>query len=163
MDVLIEVRKVVLASPFFDLMRLSIGSFVGVLSLSIALVEPALILPLELVVKDDAIEPRSVLDEAFGFTKIGPVDLSVMFHFARLLEACVELLLAPTCVFLAMAERLAAAGRFEHVSTLFRQDDGSVSVTVYAYGVDKALLAQMAEIARARIGGLAVVIAQIAR
>ena len=66
MDLLVEVRQVVFERPVFDLARVTIGMTVVVLPLSVALVEPLLVFPLELVVQDDALDLCVACIESLG-------------------------------------------------------------------------------------------------
>jgi hypothetical protein len=95
MDLVIEVREVVLERPGLNLFRVAIGMAVVVIAVAIPLVEPLLIVALELVVEYDAIDARAALLEAFGFTKIGATDLGVVFQFTLAFEARVERLMVP--------------------------------------------------------------------
>jgi hypothetical protein len=95
MDLVIEVREVVLERPGLNLFRVAIGMAVVVIAVAIPLVEPLLIVALELVVEYDAIDAGVALLEAFGFTKIGATDLGVVFQFTLAFEARVERLMAP--------------------------------------------------------------------
>jgi hypothetical protein len=95
MDLVIEVREVVLERPGLNLFRVAIGMAVVVIAVAIPLVEPLLIVALELVVEYDAIDAGVALLEAFGFTKIGATDLGVVFQFTLAFEAGVERLMVP--------------------------------------------------------------------
>src|SRR5438067_9062386 len=75
MHLLVEVRQVVLAGPFLDLMCIAIGVAVVVVAVAIARVQPLLVVALELVVEDDAIDARAALPQAFGFAFEGAIDL----------------------------------------------------------------------------------------
>jgi hypothetical protein len=57
----VEVRQVMFLSPLADLIRRSIGVTVVVVVVAVALVKPALVLALELVVEHDAIDARAAL------------------------------------------------------------------------------------------------------
>src|SRR5713226_3456725 len=63
---------------------------------------------------------------------------------------------------LAMLKGVVAAVRFQHVSTLLRQDDGHVPMTSQTLGSDEPFLAKVPEIARPRIGRTVVVVAEVA-
>jgi hypothetical protein len=60
MDLVIEVRQVMLHRPKTDLILVSIGMTVVVVPLGIVLVQPLLIVPLQLVVEDDAVNSRAL-------------------------------------------------------------------------------------------------------
>jgi hypothetical protein len=63
-DVVIEVRQVVFAGPFFDFRRVAIRSPVAVGSAAIVLLEPRLILALELLIEDHPMDVRALLAQA---------------------------------------------------------------------------------------------------
>ena len=90
MDLLIEVRQVMLAGPLFDFVLVAVGVAVVIVSLTIALVQPALIFTLELVVQNDSIDSRAALLQALRFAFEGAIDLNVMFELALAFEAPVE-------------------------------------------------------------------------
>jgi hypothetical protein len=82
-DVVIEVRQVVFAGPFFDFRRVAIRSPVAVGSAAIVLLEPRLILALELLIEDHPMDVRALLAQAFLLAEIGAIELSVMGQLAR--------------------------------------------------------------------------------
>ena len=139
MDLVIEVREVVVVRPFLDLMRVAIGPTIAVVTVPITLVEPLLVLTLELVVEFDAVNACAALHEALGFSQVRAVHLGVVFHLAWLLQARVELL--------TMVIRVFAAVRLQHVPTLFRQHDRDVSAATQALGSDKPFLAEVSKVA----------------
>jgi hypothetical protein len=75
MDLLVEVRQVVFERPIFDLPRVAIGVAVVVLALLVARVQPLLILALELVVEDHALDARVAFLEALRDAQVGLIDL----------------------------------------------------------------------------------------
>ena len=62
-DLVIEVREVVFIGPFADLDVGPIRVSVIVIAVAIALMEPALVFALELVIQDDPLDPRVPLSE----------------------------------------------------------------------------------------------------
>ena len=78
MDLHIDIRQVVLAGPFFDLARVTVGVAVVVVAVAIALLQPPLVSALELAVQDDAIDARAALFQPLGLTFEGPIDLDVV-------------------------------------------------------------------------------------
>jgi len=146
MDLVIEVREVVFVRPFLDLVRVASGPTIAVVTVPITLVEPLLVLTLELVVEGNAIDTCPALRETFGFSEVRAIHLGIMFHLARLLEARIELLVAVVPMVLPMAMRVVAAVRLEHVPTLLRQHDGHIPMPVQWFGSDESFLAQMAEV-----------------
>jgi hypothetical protein len=93
MDLLIEVRQVVLVRPAFDLSRVSIRSAVAVRPPTIRLLQPFLILALELRLEDDAPHVGTLLSELFFLAYVGAIDLDVVGQFTRAIQARVEGLL----------------------------------------------------------------------
>ena len=92
MDLLIEVRQVVFERPLFDLPHIAIGVAVVVLALPIALVQPLLVLALELVVEDHTFDARVAFFEAVRDAEVRLVDLRVVFELALTLETRIKLL-----------------------------------------------------------------------
>ena len=62
-DLVIEVREVVFVRPLSDFLLCPIGVSVVVRAVAIPLVEPGLVLTLELVVEHDAVNPRATLGQ----------------------------------------------------------------------------------------------------
>ena len=63
MDLVVEVRQVVFGGPLANLIRRAIRVAVVVVVVLVALVEPALVLALQLVVEDDALDVGAALEE----------------------------------------------------------------------------------------------------
>src|SRR5881296_507034 len=145
MDLFVEVRQVVAAGPFLNLLRLTIWTAVAI---AIALVQPPLVLALELVVQGDSIDARTPLGELLGLPQVGVEDLRVVLDFTGLDEARIELLRLTT---------LALTVRVQQVATPIGQHDDMVSMTIEAFRSDESLFAQMAEVAGPRIGRAVVV------
>src|ERR1700682_4035133 len=92
MDLVIEVREVVIVRPFLDLVRLAIGPAIRIVAVPISLVAPLLVLTLELVVECDAVNACAALRKALGFSEVRAIYLRVVFYLAGLLQTRVELL-----------------------------------------------------------------------
>jgi hypothetical protein len=86
--------------------------------------------------------------------QVGAVDLSVVFQFARPLEAGVETLSG-----LAVGIPLT----LEKVASLLRQDCNRAPMTGYADGLDKTLLAQMPDVRRSIVRCAVVVVTKFTR
>ena len=67
MHLVIEVRQLVLACPFLDLVRVAIGMAVVVVADAITFVQPLLVVALELVVQHDAIDWGAAAFQALRF------------------------------------------------------------------------------------------------
>jgi len=144
MELVVEVRQVVFVRPFTNLRCCPIGVSVVVVVVLVALVEPALIFALELVVEDDAFDVDVALEEAGLRVLVGPVDLEVVLQFARSRQARVERLLVLVVAVPMVLEKAAA---------VLGQDHGLVAVPGQANGLDEATFAKVSEVAGTRIGG----------
>jgi hypothetical protein len=153
MHLVIEVRKVVLVSPFLDLVRLAIGPAVSLLVVAIPFVQPALVLTLELVVEHDAIDPRLAVGELLRFAQIGLIDLRIVLDLARLHEARVELL--PVVLMMVVTMEV------QEIAATVGKNDDVVTVTIQPLRSDEPLFPQVTEVARPRIGRAAVVVAEV--
>jgi hypothetical protein len=89
-DLVIEVRQVVLISPLANLIGRAIGMSVVVVVVLVALVEPALILALELVVENGALDVRAALQQTLLGLFVRAIDLEVVFEFPFAPQARVE-------------------------------------------------------------------------
>jgi hypothetical protein len=78
MDLLIEVRQVVLVGPACDLPLVTIRSTVAVRPSTIRLLQPFLILALQLGFQDDAPHLGTLVSEALLLSQVGAIDLDVV-------------------------------------------------------------------------------------
>jgi hypothetical protein len=78
MHLLIELRQVVFTCPFANLIRRPVGVSVAVIAVLVALVQPTLVLALELVIQHDAIHTRATLQEPCLGLFVGAIDLDVV-------------------------------------------------------------------------------------
>jgi hypothetical protein len=90
LHVTLLVRELVLARPPRDLLWLAVRPAVGVRSTAIALLEEPLVVALELVVQDDALDPPSLAAQALFRTRVGAIDPCVVREFAWLPKPCVK-------------------------------------------------------------------------
>jgi hypothetical protein len=153
MDVSIEVRQVVLACPFLDLLGVSLRPTVTLGSISIGLLKEALILALQLVVQDGALDAGIRCVQPLSGLEIGVIDLGVVLDLARLPDARVEGL-----------ARLAvdiAATRFKQISTAISEDNDRLAMAFEVNGSYEPRLAQVAEVSLTRVGGTTVVIPKV--
>jgi hypothetical protein len=81
MHLLVEVRQLVLASPRFDLVPVAV---------TIVLVQPLLVITLDLVIQDDTIDACATLFQPLRFTFEGSIDLDVVFELPLAFNARVE-------------------------------------------------------------------------
>ena len=77
----VEIRQVVLERPVADLFGRAIGVAVVVAAVPVALVQPALVVALELVVEDNAIDSCAAGLQALCLALVGAIDLDVVFQF----------------------------------------------------------------------------------
>ena len=111
------------------LFDVAIGPSVAVLVVAIPFLQELLILPLQLVVQEDAVDVCTLFAQVLGLLQIGSVDLGVVRQLPRLVNAVVEGLTI-RCVGI-------VTPRLEQVSPLLRQgDDGRVAVELN--GVNEA-------------------------
>jgi hypothetical protein len=54
------------------------------------LLQELLILTLQVVLEDDAVDVRAFATESFGFLRVGAIEFGVMLQFARLRDAGIE-------------------------------------------------------------------------
>ena len=92
MDLFIEVRQVVFEGPLLNLPVIAIRVSVVVVAIPIVFMELLLVLALELVVEEHALDMGIALGQALGDAQVGVIDLCVMFELALSFEAGVELL-----------------------------------------------------------------------
>ena len=115
------------------------------------LVQPLLIVALELVVQDHAIDARAAVAEALSLTEVRTKDLAVVFDLAGLLQLRVERLMAVlpmvVAVFVTVVVRVVSAMRFEYAPAFLGEHHGDVAMTVHPFGTDESFLAEMAQIA----------------
>jgi hypothetical protein len=90
MHLLVEVRQLVLASPLFDLVLVAVGVAVVVAAVTIVLVQPLLVITLDLVIQDDTIDACATLFQPLRFTFEGSIDLDVVFELPFAFNARLE-------------------------------------------------------------------------
>lgn len=115
----VVVRQSVLTRPPRDLPGFAIRP--AILPAAIALVEESLIVPLELVVQDDATDPPALVPEALLRTLVGAIDLGVVRQLARFPETGAEGLVG-----LVFAVMTFEAVGLEEIPPALGQDDGPV-------------------------------------
>jgi hypothetical protein len=81
-DFVIEVRQVMFVGPFANLIRRPVGMAVIVIVVLVALVEPPLVLALQLVVEDNALDVRAALQETRLGLFIRAIELDVVLQLA---------------------------------------------------------------------------------
>src|SRR2546427_5276114 len=81
-DRLVEVRQLVLVRPPFDFIGVPIGSAVTVRSAPIVCLEPLLVLALEILLEDDAVNLRAGVAESLSLAEIGAIELRIMRQLA---------------------------------------------------------------------------------
>jgi hypothetical protein len=151
-DLVIEVREVVFVRPFANLIGCAIRMAVVVVLVAVALVEPALVLALQLVVEDDALDVRTAVQETVLGLFVRPIDLEVVFQFALAPQACVErLVMVPIEVSMARKKAAAIPGQTYRM----------VAVSGHARGLNQPLFAQMSQVAGPWISRAPIVVSEI--
>jgi hypothetical protein len=117
-DPLIEVRELVFVRPPFDLSGVTIRPPVAVGSAAIRLLQPLLILALELILEDDSANIGALVAEPFVFADVRAIDLYVVGQLAGAADARVERLLAPVLSVATMALQKVATALCERDSAL---------------------------------------------
>ena len=138
MELFIEVGKVVLVCPFADLFVRPIGMAVVVGAVAIPLVQPALVLTLELVVEHDAVDVRTAFRQALRGAFVGAIDLEVVFELPFAFDAMPERL-AVTLIAVAMV--------FEQAPAVPRKRDRMLARARHSNGLNQSLFAQMSQVA----------------
>ena len=138
----VEIRQVVLEGPGPNLLLGAIGMAVVACTVAIPLVQPALVVALELVVEQDPFDPGIALGQAVGCAFVGAIDLKVVLALALAFEAMPERLTAVLAV-VTMA--------LEQASSFPRECYAVLAGAGHSSGLDQALLAEVAEVAFARV------------
>jgi len=120
-DVPIVVRQIAFTCPPRNLFGLTVRPTVAVLLAAIALVQESLIVALQLVVEDDALDPAATIPQSLLGALVRAIDLGVVRQLARLPEAGPERLTR-----LVRAVVAFVSIGFEEISPAVRQDDGTV-------------------------------------
>jgi hypothetical protein len=115
---LVVAGQVVVDGPLLDLFDLTIGAAVPVFPVTIPLLQKPLVLGLQFVVQDHAMDVRAFPAQALRLVQIGAIDLCVVLQFAWSLDAGVECL---------PVRRVAVlARRFQKVATLLVNRAGNL-------------------------------------
>jgi hypothetical protein len=105
---------------------------VAVFPTAVALLKETLVVPLELVVQDDATDPPALVPEALLRTLVGAIDLGVMSQLARLLPARVKRL--------ARLLRAVVAVGLKEIAPAVGEDDGAVAWTERSHSNEPLML-----------------------
>jgi hypothetical protein len=154
LDVLIHDGQLVRLCPAFDLFLIASRPSVAIAAPSILGLEELLVLALQLVVEHHAMHSRVAPFEPFRGAQIGSVELGVVSEFARLRDACIELLTLPINPSPCALEDLAATVRQRH--------EGRARVTYNVWhGAHEPELTQMRDVASTSVCRPAVMVAEI--
>lgn len=74
-NLVVEVRQVMLHCPPANLVLITIGMPVVVVAPAVVLVQPLLIVPLQLVIEDDAVDTSALSVQAVRYMKVGVKNL----------------------------------------------------------------------------------------
>jgi hypothetical protein len=83
-------RQVMLSCPVEDLIEAAARTSVAVVAIAVGLLKELLVLTLEIVFEDDAVNVRAIVAEPLGFVHVGAIKVSVVLQFARLLDTLVK-------------------------------------------------------------------------
>jgi hypothetical protein len=111
----IEVRQVVLACPIADFVFAAVRSSVAVCSASVVILQEFLVLPLEVLLENDAadLEIRMLVSEARFLLAERRVEIRIVVNLAGATDAGVECLLSPAVALQSV--------RVEQIASLFRE------------------------------------------
>ena len=119
-------------------LRVAIGVAVVVVAVPIPLVEPLLIVPLQLVVEQHALDLHSALGEALGVAKVRAMDLEVVLQFPLAFEAVVKRLTVTL---------LAVTVAFQQPAPFSREHHRLLAMAGYPHSLDQPLRAEMPKVA----------------
>jgi hypothetical protein len=148
----IEVRQLVFVSPCPDFFRRAIWVTIVVIPVAITVVQPLLVLTLELVIEEDALDTSAALQEGFCFAFVRAADLNVVFQLPLASNAGVEGLLMLS---------VAVPMVLQQAPPFLRQRDDVLARAGQPIRLDEPLLAKVPKVARARIRRAIVVVAEI--
>ena len=118
----------------------------------VAFVKPALVLALQLVVEDDALDVRTAVQETVLGLFVRAIDLKVVFEFPFAPQTRVERrLVGPIDVPMALEKTAAVLGQ------VYRM----VAVSDHARGLDQSLFAEVSQVARPGISRASIVVSEI--
>jgi hypothetical protein len=123
--------------PLVDFFGRPIGVAVVVITVPVALVEPLLVLTLELVVEEDAFNACAARLQALCVSFVGAIDLDVVFQLSLAFYAVVKGLAVPL---------VAVSMALEKVPAFLRERDRLLAVAGQANGLHEALLAKVAKV-----------------
>ena len=163
MDVPVEVRQVVFEGPSLDFTLRPVGSAVSICVASIALVEPLLVLPFELVIEGDVLHASVAFKKTLDLVQVRLEDLRVMLQLARLHETFVELLtwMVVTRIVLARIVIVFASVRLQQALAALGQEHRHVAPPGHPSGVDEAQFAEVSEFAVPQVQGPIVAVAEV--
>jgi hypothetical protein len=162
-DVAIEVRQVVFERPALDFTLRPIRSAIGIRVAAIALVEPLLVVPFELVIEGDVLDASVAVEKAIDLVQVGLKDLRVVLKFARFDQACVELLTPIVLTWIVLARIVVAFPpmRLQQALAAVGQEDRHVPLTGHPGRVDEAQFSEVAELGVPRVQGPIVAVAEV--
>ena len=76
--------KLVLPRRFLDLQRIAVRPAIAIVTISVSFLQELLVLDLQVVFEDDAVDVRALITEAVGFLHVGAVELRVMLQLTWL-------------------------------------------------------------------------------
>ncbi len=149
----IEVREVVLARPVFNFARVAIRPSITVRTVSIPLLEKALVLTLEVVLEDDAADVGPLPTQALFRAQMCAIELQIVRQLTRPVDAGVERLFAGVVAI--------ASVRVEQLASAVGQRDGPLT-SIEGHGSGQPLVAELAHVVITWVGRLVARVEQIA-
>jgi hypothetical protein len=87
---LLVTGEVVLTRPIDDLVQAAVWAAVAVVAVAIAVLEELLVLALEVILEDDAVDVSALVVQPLGFVRVSAIELGVVLQFSRLLNAVMK-------------------------------------------------------------------------
>jgi hypothetical protein len=142
MDLVVEVRQVVVVRPLLDLPGVAVRTAIAVRPVAVVLLQELLVLPFELLLEHHTPDLGALLAQPFLGSQVRPIELGVVIELPRPVHARVKLLMA----FLVAV----AAVRFEQVSPAVGEDQSAL-LAVQGDRPNQAVLDEMVQAVVARI------------
>jgi hypothetical protein len=153
MDRLVEIGQVVFERPSLDLACIPIRSPLAVGAPAVVSLQPLLVLPLKVVLQDDAADLRALLAESLLGAQVGAIERGVMRQFPRPADPSAELLTTLVVTVSAMA--------VEQTASALRQGHDSFA-SVERHASHQPLISQVSMVVVARIERALTGIAEVA-
>jgi len=151
-NLLVEVRKVVLTRPSGDFGIAPVWSAVAVAIAAIAFLQKALVVAFQFAVQLHPLDARTLVAQALGCLQICPIELRVMATLARAISSGIELL---------AVAGIAKAMSFKEGTAAVGKGDGPV-LLIHRNTLDEPLPFEVAEVAIADLKSRITRVAKVA-